>query len=72
MGLNLYGTDSGPACSCGSTVYGYTVYMKAVAARCIGCNKTVEFKTRVTHKDAKGIRFAHELYAVDPTYWGSY
>jgi hypothetical protein len=61
MASDLYVTDIGPACTCGGTIYGYTVEEPGVVvARCVGCCRTrlLYLDTRTT-LDAATIREHH-------------
>jgi len=64
-----YGTDNGPACRCGTTVYAYQVDRDDnypgridVECRCMGCNKVTRFHLWDTTDGLRAttIRMAHE------------
>lgn len=70
--METFGTDSGPPCRCGSSIYRYEVAGDEVVATCAGCHLRSEFQTRSALTNVKDVRSAHERRALDPSYWGAY
>lgn len=55
-----FGTDHGPACTCGSTVWRYMQEGERAVCECVACNREEVFKLGEVVETATRFRQLHE------------